>query len=88
MFFLFITLKFLIMSQLRFDWYDNVPSDFKTMFNLTFKDDEKQEKQQSQKQAKEQQAKRQASLRKSKSRRYQALRADEVAHNFMKSIRL
>lgn len=76
------------MSQLRFDWYDNVPRDFKTMSNLTSKDDEKQEKQQSQKQAKKQQAKRQASLRKSKSRRYQALRADQIAHNFIRSIRL
>lgn len=76
------------MNQLRFDWYDNVPRDFKTMSNLTLKDDEKQEKKQSKKQAQEQQAERQTSLRKSKSRRYQTLRADEVAHNFMRSIRL
>lgn len=76
------------MIQMKNEWYDRIPTDLKTMLNEISNDYEKQEKQQSKKQAQEQQAQRKTSLRKSKSRRYQALRADEVAHNFMKSLRL
>lgn len=79
------------MNQLRFDWYEDMLLDVfepNSCLLTKKKSHEKQEKQQSKKQAKEQQAKRQTSLRKSKSRRYQALRADQIAHNFMRSIRL
>lgn len=77
------------MEQLRFKWYDNVPRDLNKMSNQTSKDDEKFQKKQKSQQAQESKSKeQQARVRKGKSRRYQALRADEVAHNFMKSLRL